>query len=640
MNLARRHFVSSILAVIWAWSSSPSSLGSTSAFAFQQPTQISGSRRHFHNEPSISRQPLPFGTLSIFSPLIRRPFPSTTTTTSTTSVHSSYSRQKKTELHLAFNPLVVTIASSPVGAIIVLAGIVLVHESGHYLAARLFNITVDEFSIGFGPKLIGFKAMGNDFNLRALPLGGYVKFPENYNVTLVEEQQRVAQKAFQNRKKDEGWTTWQEFINRDERRQRERKRQQELEAAAAAKAAARQKWWYSVLSRKSNQSATNLPSPIDNPEDFQIDYYDDPNLLQNRPWTQRAVVLSMGVIFNLILSFTIYFGAIGPIGNGLPQPVFDSGVVVTAAPMKDGPAVGLLQKGDVIFSVNGTSWEDLFSWTAQTKVVLLVMAYSFLPKHISVFVLPPQGKPLQITRGTSISAAQKQVSEVISTIRATPDGESVELQVQRARKISTAAGNNDQVTSMSSTTPTTTSVTIQPRRSRSSNSNENAASVAPQSIGVFLSPNLAKVEKLQSNNPVVAAKLASQYLSDEFSQTLNGILGLLSQFVEGSAPPPGQSIAGPIGLIKQGSNVVSTRDWTAVFLFSAALSVNLAVINALPLPALDGGQLVFVIAEAITGRKVDQRFQEGITSVAVLFLLWVSVSTAIGDVGNILSGIL
>lgn len=260
---------------------------------------------------------------------------------------------------MASNPLV-SIASSPLGAIAVLAGIVLVHECGHYLAARSFNITVDEFSVGFGPKLFGFEAFGNEFNLRALPLGGYVKFPENYNTTLVEQQQRRAQEAFEQRKKEEEWTLWQEVLNVvtlggwDENRQKQRKRQQELEMAAAAEAAAKSsKWWKSLLARKSARSSPIYNIESDDPEDFEIAYYEDPNLLQNRPWTERAVVLSMGVIFNLILSFSIYFGAIGPIGNGLPQPVFDSGVVVTAAPMRDGPAVGLLQKGDIITSVNG-----------------------------------------------------------------------------------------------------------------------------------------------------------------------------------------------------------------------------------------------------------------------------------------------
>ena len=77
---------------------------------------------------------------------------------------------------------------------------------------------------------------------------------------------------------------------------------------------------------------------------------------------------------------------------------------------------------------------------------------------------------------------------------------------------------------------------------------------------------------------------------------------------------------------------------SAILTFMAAISVNLAVVNSLPLPALDGGQMLFVISEALTGRKVDQRLQEGITSVALVFLLLLSFSTTIGDVENIFRG--
>lgn len=156
-----------------------------------------------------------------------------------------------------------------------------------------------------------------------------------------------------------------------------------------------------------------------------------------------------------------------------------------------------------------------------------------------------------------------------------------------------------------------------------------------QTIGVMLGPNFDRLEQLKSDNPIVALKLAWEYLSDIFSQTFLGTLSVLTSFLSTNGPPPGQKISGPIGLISQGSSVVATKDWTAVLLFAAGLSVNLGVINALPLPALDGGQLVFVVAEAITGKKVDQKFQEGITSIAVLFLLWVSLSAAIGDVGSL-----
>ena len=81
---------------------------------------------------------------------------------------------------------------------------------------------------------------------------------------------------------------------------------------------------------------------------------------------------------------------------------------------------------------------------------------------------------------------------------------------------------------------------------------------------------------------------------------------------------------------------MAARDLTAVVMFAAAISINLGVVNALPLPALDGGQLMFVLAEALTGRKVDQRLQEGITSVAVLILLFLSLSTVVGDVSSML----
>jgi len=65
--------------------------------------------------------------------------------------------------------------------------------------------------------------------------------------------------------------------------------------------------------------------------------------------------------------------------------------------------------------------------------------------------------------------------------------------------------------------------------------------------------------------------------------------------------------------------------------------VNLAVVNSLPLPALDGGQLVFVLAEAVSGRKIDQRTEETINAAALFLLLFVSFSTTVGDLTAIVS---
>jgi regulator of sigma E protease len=59
--------------------------------------------------------------------------------------------------------------------VFVLGVMVLIHELGHFLAARYFNVRVESFSIGFGPRLFGFKRGATDYKICALPLGGYVK---------------------------------------------------------------------------------------------------------------------------------------------------------------------------------------------------------------------------------------------------------------------------------------------------------------------------------------------------------------------------------------------------------------------------------------------------------------------------------
>ena len=61
-------------------------------------------------------------------------------------------------------------------AIIMLGFIVTVHEFGHYLAGRLCGIGIVEFSVGFGPKLLGFSRKGIKYSLRLIPLGGYCSF--------------------------------------------------------------------------------------------------------------------------------------------------------------------------------------------------------------------------------------------------------------------------------------------------------------------------------------------------------------------------------------------------------------------------------------------------------------------------------
>ena len=60
-------------------------------------------------------------------------------------------------------------------AIFGLALLIVLHEGGHFLVARLCGMRVERFSIGFGPTLLGFKRGGTTFQIAPIPLGGFVQ---------------------------------------------------------------------------------------------------------------------------------------------------------------------------------------------------------------------------------------------------------------------------------------------------------------------------------------------------------------------------------------------------------------------------------------------------------------------------------
>src|SRR5499427_10610041 len=60
-------------------------------------------------------------------------------------------------------------------AAIILGFMILIHEFGHFAVAKLLGVRVEQFAIGFGKRLIGFRKGETDYRINALPLGGYVK---------------------------------------------------------------------------------------------------------------------------------------------------------------------------------------------------------------------------------------------------------------------------------------------------------------------------------------------------------------------------------------------------------------------------------------------------------------------------------
>ncbi|MDE3258089.1 MAG: RIP metalloprotease RseP [Gemmatimonadota bacterium] len=110
------------------------------------------------------------------------------------------------------------------------------------------------------------------------------------------------------------------------------------------------------------------------------------------------------------------------------------------------------------------------------------------------------------------------------------------------------------------------------------------------------------------------------------------IFTLIKRLIMGEVS--GGMIAGPVG-IAQMAGSKAREGWEALLDFMAMLSINLAVLNLLPIPALDGGHLMILSVEAITRRSLSTRQKERLQQVGFVFLLGLMVYVTFGDIGRI-----
>ncbi len=350
-------------------------------------------------------------------------------------------------------------------AIAVLALLIVVHESGHFLAARAQGIYVTRFSIGFGPVLWKYQGPQTEYALRAIPLGGYVAFPDD------EDEE------------------------------------------------------------------SNIPA-------------DDPSLMKNRPILDRAIVISAGVIANLIFAYVLIFAQLS--WQGIPNPQVAPGVaIVQLVPETSAAAKSGVLPGDVVVAINGQTLE--------------------------------MGE-------TAVQVFQSQVKQNAD--------QPLNLDIQRAGKA--------------------VALSVTPQISQN---NEPL-------IGVRLAPN-AKLNRVKTLSPVKLLSAASTEFQNLLLLTVSGFGQLISNFQNAAS-----QVSGPVAIVKIGADIART-DISRLLQFGALISINLAVINILPLPALDGGQLVFLLFEGIFRKPLPQAIQQGVMQTGLFLLLGLGVFLIARDTVNL-----
>ncbi len=148
-------------------------------------------------------------------------------------------------------------------------------------------------------------------------------------------------------------------------------------------------------------------------------------------------------------------------------------------------------------------------------------------------------------------------------------------------------------------------------------------------IGAQLQPNIRKETK-KTKNIIELFKYTNNEFSSLLIKTIQGYKGLITNFSSTA-----QQLSGPVKIVEIGAQL-SEQGGTGILLFAALISINLAVLNSLPLPLLDGGQLVFTLIEGFRGEPVPVKVQIAVTQSSFFLLVGLSVLLIIRDTSQLL----
>lgn len=117
-----------------------------------------------------------------------------------------------------------------------------------------------------------------------------------------------------------------------------------------------------------------------------------------------------------------------------------------------------------------------------------------------------------------------------------------------------------------------------------------------------------------------------------------------ASFEKKTTEPISAGISGPVGIASLTGSILEIENLREKILgllnLAGILSISLAFFNILPIPALDGGRLFFILIEAVTGKKVNQRFESLTHTVGMIVLLGLMILITFKDVGRLFSDII
>ena len=419
----------------------------------------------------------------------------------------------------------------------VLGVLIFVHELGHFVMARRVGVRVLKFSLGFGPRLVGFTRGDTEYVISAIPLGGYVKMAG------------------------------------------------------------------------------------ENPDDPRSGHADE--FLSKSKW-ERFQILIMGPLMNLILAVVVTAGVLM---NGAEIPAYQSKPPVVGLVTPDSPAARAgIQRGDRIVTVAGRdvdTWEQFFIGVGtradrETEIGVLREGKQFTVKatpnpqtkfEIGEIGVYPDTHPLvgALLPGAPAQRAGLKVGDVIMRV----DGATITLREQLIASVSKKANTPVTMAVMRDGAPV--DVTVTPE------ANTGRCPSLPQGdgcIGISIGEEVTRIKP----GPIDALGMSVKRNYESAGLIFRTIGQLITR--ETST----RQLMGPLA-IAQLSGESAQQGWVPLFALMASISLNLGLLNLLPIPVLDGGHIFIMALEGLARRDFSLRVKEKmfLAGFAVLLMLMVTV---------------
>jgi regulator of sigma E protease len=477
-----------------------------------------------------------------------------------------------------FNFLVGNDALSAIIAfILVLIPAVLIHELGHFLAAKAVGITILEFGIGLPPRLVKlFTWRGTDYTLNVLPLGGFVR-------PLGEDMVRQMG---------------------DEALEQDRS---EAHSRGIDKAV-----------------SVNEAKPI-----------------------ARIIFMAAGAFANFLMAFVI-FVVIALIG--IPEIVGGRVNVIYVDPDSALAEAGL-QSNDLIEDVNGEKFANMNEFLAQLyasgdEPVTMTLRREGVDGPFTLTAAPdltgnPETAPhplvADVAEDSPASRAGLQAGDLVTAFNGEPVTTYQQLQAVTREHL------EERVTLTVWRAGEELDVTLTPRANPPEGQGAmgiliNAAIIAPEA-GLAMADG--QEQRVISAQPLGSAV---QYSLNRIGFVMSTVASIPGDIIRGTAQPEELRLVSPLGIGQAGGlflqESIEQDQPTIILEFIALISLALGLTNLLPIPALDGGRIMFVLLEVVRGRPIAPEREGMVHLVGLALLLSLMVVVLLNDIANPLTDLL